>query len=113
MWDMRRNLDPRPMPNRKSVIRILFRDQPPACRRWWLIVSPEEGVDLCSTDPGFDVDLYVNCDLRCLTAIWVGLSNVSSETESGALELIGDSRLTASMQSWLGLSPFAPEPKRV
>ena len=59
MWDMRRNLDPKPMPKRRSTIQFLYPELPATHRAWWLIVTPGEGADLCSVDPGFDVDLYV------------------------------------------------------
>ena len=72
MWDMRRNIDPTPMPARRCVIQIVYPDLPPARRNWWLMVEPGEDVDLCSVDPGFDVDLYVVTDLRTMTAIWMG-----------------------------------------
>ena len=57
MWDMRRNIDPRPMPRRRNTIQVIFTDLPDVRRNWWLIVQPGEDVDLCSVDPGFDVDL--------------------------------------------------------
>jgi len=40
---------------------------PPGQRSWWLVVDPNADVDLCSIDPGFDVDLYVSTDLRTMT----------------------------------------------
>ena len=46
-------------------------------RNWWLIVEPGEEVDLCSVDPGFDVDLYVVTDLRTMTEIWMGYTTVA------------------------------------
>ena len=76
MWDMRRNLDPSPMPPRHSVIEFCYPELPSAQRSWWLLVDPNEGVDLCSIDPGFDVDLYVAADLRTMTAIWMGYDTV-------------------------------------
>lgn len=69
MWDMRRNLNPKPMPARQSVVQFAYPELPPARRSWWLLVDPKDGVDLCSIDPGFDVDLYVTVDLRTMTAI--------------------------------------------
>ncbi len=39
-------------------------------------------VDLCWSDPGFDVDLYVSTDLRTMTAIWMGLTTVQKEREN-------------------------------
>src|SRR4051794_9263399 len=55
MWDMRRNLDPGPMPRRRCIIQVIFGDLPAARKNWWLIVEPDQNVDLCSVDPGFDV----------------------------------------------------------
>lgn len=111
MWDMRRNLDPTPIPPRRVVIQFLYRDVPPGKQKWWLIVDNGEA-DLCWTDPGFDVDLYVVSDLRAVTAIWMGIATVQGEVEAGRLELMGDKDVANSMQHWLGLSPFAAVPKR-
>lgn len=113
MWDMRRNLVPRPMPDRRCVIHFLYPELPAPKRRWWLIVAPGLEVDLCSVDPGHDVDLYVVTDLRTMTAIWMGLATVGAEVAAGRLRLAGDPRLACTMGTWLGLSPFAAEKKRV
>jgi DNA-binding HxlR family transcriptional regulator len=113
MWDMRRNLDPRPLPERRVVISFRFTDLPKARRDWWLLITPEAGADLCSVDPGFDVDLYVATDLRSMTAIWMGYETVKSAQKAGRMTLTGDRKLAAAMQGWLGLSPFAKEKKLV
>jgi DNA-binding HxlR family transcriptional regulator len=107
MWDMRRNLDPIPLPKRRSVIHFQYPELPAAQRSWWLLVGPSGAVDLCSVDPGFDVDLYVSTDLRTMTAIWMGLDNVRAAQGAQRLMLTGDRRLAVDMQAWLGLSPFA------
>lgn len=107
MWDMRRNLDPSPMPRRKSVIQFIYAEQAPSWRNFWLIVEPKEPVDLCSVDPGFDVDLYVNADLRTMTAIWMGVESLASAQRAKRVNLVGDTQLAKHMHSWLGLSPFA------
>jgi DNA-binding HxlR family transcriptional regulator len=111
MWDMRRNLNTTPMPARRSVVEIVYPELPSAQRRWWLIVDPGTGVDLCKIDPGFDVDLYVSADLRSMTAIWLGLDTVRAAVASHRMVLTGSRQLGASMQTWLGLSPFARERK--
>ncbi|MCX7356405.1 MAG: helix-turn-helix domain-containing protein [Alphaproteobacteria bacterium] len=110
MWDMRRNLNPTPLPQRRSVIQFMFRGLPSATRAYWLVVDPPGEVDLCSTDPGFDVDLYVSTDLRTMTAIWMGLTTVAKEGDK--IVLTGSRDIADKMQAWLGLSPFAAEPKR-
>lgn len=111
MWDMRRNLNTTPMPRTRSVVQFVYHDLSAAQRSWWLIVDPEDGVDLCSVDPGFDVDLYVSVDLRTMTAIWMGLDTVRAAVGSERMMLTGNRQLASAMQVWLGLSPFAKEQK--
>jgi DNA-binding HxlR family transcriptional regulator len=112
MWDMRRHLKPEPLPPRRCTIQFQYPELSEARRNWWLVV--EQGkVDLCGFDPGFGIDLLVRGPLRCMTAIWMGLSTVSREREAGSLELDGDPAIAKAMQQWLGLSPFAREQRRV
>src|SRR6476620_1396876 len=111
MWDVRRNINPDPMPKRRVVIQFQFRELPAGHRSWWLLVHPEAGVDLCAIDPGFDVDLYVSTDLRTMTAIWMGLDDIRSALRSERLMLTGDRQLAASVEAWFGLSTFSKERK--
>ena len=110
MWDMRRNLNPTPLPDRRTVIQFLYHELPASKRFWWLVVENRGEVDLCWSDPGFDVDLYVSTDLRTMTAIWMGLTTIKKESEK--ITFTGDRDIANKMQSWLGLSPFAIEQKR-
>ena len=111
MWDMRRTLDPTPLPPRKCTISFLYPELESAKRSWWLVIDGGK-VDLCSTNPGFDIDLYVRSSLRSMTSIWMGLSTVDEEIAARQLELIGDKEIAKSMQVWLKLSPFAKETNR-
>ena len=113
MWDIRRNINPTPMPRQRSVIQVIFTDLAEAQKNWWLIVQPEEGVDLCSVDPGFDVDLYLSTDLRTLTEIWMGYTAVAQAKDKGKLTITGNRQLEASLKSWFSLSPFAKYARRV
>ncbi len=107
MWDMRRNLRVDLMPQRRVVVHFIYEDLPPAKGNWWMLTDPEKGADLCSDDPGFDVDLFVRCDLKTMTAIWMGLDTVQRAVAEDRLLLVGDNDVSSSMQDWLGLSPFA------
>ncbi len=107
MWDMRRNINTKPMPQRRSTIQVIFSDLQEARRNWWLIVEPDADVDLCSVDPGFDVDLYLVSDLRTMTEIWMGYTTVAQTKSTGRLVITGNRQLEANLQTWLGLSPFA------
>ncbi len=110
MWDMRRNLNPTPLPGRRTVIQFSYPELAQSKRRWWLVIEPPGLVDLCSFDPGFDIDLYVSTDLRTMTAIWMGITTVEKERDK--IALAGTRDIADKMQLWLGLSPFAVEPKR-
>jgi len=113
MWDMRRSLQLRALSSTRQVIQFDYTDLTAGQRHWWLIVESEGEVDLCSVNPGFDVDLLVETDLRSMTSVWMGLSSINDEIGANRLALDGDPSLANNMQQWLGLSPFAPESKRV
>ncbi len=112
MWDMRRSLDLSALPPRRCTIQFLYRELPTSQQQWWLVVDGGK-VDLCNFDPGYELDLLVSSSLRSMTAIWMGLTTVKHETDSGSLEVSGDPALGRAMQKWLGLSAFAHEPRRV
>ncbi|WP_342644184.1 winged helix-turn-helix transcriptional regulator [Rhodoligotrophos ferricapiens] len=112
MWDMRRNLNPQPLPPKRCTIQFQYPELPPSRQNWWLVIDAGQ-VDLCGFDPGFEVDLLVTGSLRSMTAIWMGLTVVRQEVEAGRLSLDGDPRIARAIQQWLGLSPFAAEPRRV
>lgn len=111
MWDMRRNLNPEPLPKRRVTIEFTYPEQPSSKRRWWLVIEPDGEVDLCWADPGFPVDLHVSSSLRSMTAVWMGLTTVQREKANIRIE--GDREVARSMQAWLGLSPFAVQKKLV
>ena len=107
MWNMRRKINPDPMPQRRSTIQIIYRDLPPQSRNWWLIIEPGKDADLCSVDPGYDVDLYITTDLSTMTEVWMGYRAIASAIEDGGLVLVGNRELEATFQTWLGASRYA------
>ena len=113
MWDMRRNLNADSLPDERCVIQFLYSDLPASKKNWWLVIEPDGEVDLCWADPGFDTDLYVTTDLHTMTAIWMGVETVRKARRDDNLTLVGDKNLAKTMQTWLGLSPFATQKKLV
>jgi hypothetical protein len=111
MWDMRRGVSTASFPNRKCTVKFTYPGLSAARGSWWIVVD-EGAVDLCSVDPGYDVDLYVRAGLRNMTAVWMGISTLKAEIEAGKIELTGDKDLARSMHNWLGLSAFASEKSR-
>lgn len=112
MWDMRRNINPDPLPSRRCTIQFLYPELPAPQRSYWLVV--ESGtVDLCSFDPGYDIDLLVTSSLKTMTSIWMGLTRLGPEVDAGRIRLDGDPVVGRAMQQWLKLSPFSQIVRRV
>lgn len=107
MWDIRRNINPEPLPRSRSTMQFIFNDRPAVERNYWLVVEPSKEVDLCTVDPGFDIDLYVSTDLRTMTEIWLGYTTIAAAKDSGRLVLTGSRQLQAELRLWLKLSVFA------
>jgi DNA-binding HxlR family transcriptional regulator len=107
MWDMRRRLNLDPLPRRRWVVHFQYPERPASERSWWLIVAPGEPVDLCSVDPGYDVDLYITSDLRTMTAIWMGYETIRTAVAAERMTLVGDRELKDNVHVWLGLSSLA------
>lgn len=112
MWDMRRNLDPRPFPEQRCTVHFQYPEISGAFQNWWLVVE-KATVDMCSFDPGYEIDLLVSGSLRSMTSVWMGVSNLAQEISAGKLSVEGDPRLVKAMPLWLGLSPFAKDVRRV
>jgi DNA-binding HxlR family transcriptional regulator len=106
MWDIRRNVRRiAELPDR-FVVQFEFKDAPDGKRQHWLIMTEQE-IDLCHFDPGFEVDVFLETDLRTMTAVWMGWRDLSSATASDELSIHGNQRLTAMTPRWLGLSRLA------
>jgi DNA-binding HxlR family transcriptional regulator len=111
MWDMRRRLDPDPLPSRRCTLHFHYPELAQG-GHWWLVIDDGK-VDLCGFDPGYDIDLYIRTSLKTMTAIWLGLTSVHKELATERLELDGSKQFARSIDKWLGLSAFASEKKRV
>ena len=108
MWDIRRNVVGRASPpDRRYVAEFQLSGVPISRRRYWLVF--ENGVvDLCYRNPGFDVNLFVEANLKALTQIWLGHVPIDQAVREGRLHLDGSRRDVAAFRSWFALSMFAP-----
>ncbi|BFM10660.1 helix-turn-helix domain-containing protein [Simiduia litorea] len=111
MWNVRRKVDLSPFATAKKVIQFVFTELGKDKRNFWLIYKPGCTVDLCTKDPGFDVDLYVKAELKALTSVWIGLSELTDELKHQKIILLGDHILAASINQWMVRSDFAPKQK--
>ncbi len=107
MWKIRSKIDLLQLPKRKSVIQFILKDPPHETANYWLVAKPGEETDLCYTDPKFDVDLFVVCELRALTAAWMGHSTFETEINGGTISLTGHDLMARTLTKWLMRSSFA------
>jgi DNA-binding HxlR family transcriptional regulator len=113
MWDIGRNLDIDPPPPVRKILKFQFPEVTNRSANYWLVVTPDCAVDVCSIDPGHDVDLYVTSELRALTAVWMGMMPLQSALTSEQVRITGEPRLVQALPTWLRLSSFAPVERMV
>ena len=110
MWYVRRKIDTDALPQRRIVIRFHFTDAPQGENSFWLIAKPGAAVELCLSDPGFDVDLYVDTEIPILTGAMMGRCSLAGEIDRDRIRLVGAPLLSRTIGKWLILSRFAATP---
>ena len=105
MWDFHRTLNIEELPDGEVVFCINFSDQS-ANKTWWVVVK-DKIVDLCTEDPGKDVDLFITGTLPGIAEAWMGDIEISKAVKSGAIILTGASHLTNSATQWFPVSRHA------
>ncbi len=104
MWNIRRQIDVSKLPARRNVVRFNFSDATSPASTYWVITKPGEDVELCASDPGFDVDLFVETSVRVFTGVYLGRMSYERELDNGTLFLSGDQRLARTLRDWLVFS---------
>lgn len=108
LWDVRRNLRPGGLGQHPVTVQFVFRGLPVKRRFYWLVVDAHD-VDLCVRDPGRDVDVTVEADLRALTQVWMGDSRFTDALADGRITLRGPGALTRRFPGWFGQNPHFAE----
>lgn len=106
MWDMRRSVDPAQFPERRVVVQFHYTDAPQGARDWWLVSKSRE-IDLCLSDPGYDVDLLTRSSLAAMTAVWTCQRPFRDAERRGDIEVTGDPRLAKKLPDWLRASQLS------
>ncbi len=109
MWNLRRRVAFDRLPARRLVAHFNFGGVPPdrrGPRTFWLILAPPDA-DLCVTDPGFEVDLYVEADLATFARVWLGDLDFATALRDRKIELHGSRDLVRGFPSWWLRSTFA------
>jgi len=106
LWAMERGSHPDAFGARRSVVQLTFRERPRRWRHYWF-VGENGATQLCITDPGFEVDLYLTTTLRDMIYIWRGDLPLDTALTDGRLEAIGTARATSALSRWLARSRLA------
>jgi DNA-binding HxlR family transcriptional regulator len=111
MWDLRRRIALERLPEQRLCVRFDYRGVPVRqLRTFWLILERNEA-DVCSKDPGFEVDLFVDAELSAFTRVWLGDISFAQALQRGAIRLSGERRWMQAFPSWLLLSSLAQVPR--
>lgn len=113
MWNVRRRIALDRLPPKLIVVCFVFEGLPSGHDgpgTFWLLLE-RSGAELCVTDPGFAVDLYVEADLAAFSHVWLGDLPFAKALQSGAVRLIGPPELVRALPSWLLLSHLAGVPR--
>lgn len=101
MWKMRNLIHQEALPNRQTVIQFHFNDPELDYDTYWALIRPGMPIEICSTIPGFDIDLYIETDRISLSSILLSRTTIARELESGRLFLSGDALLAKTIGNWL------------
>lgn len=121
MWDMRRSVDAKQFPERRIVIQFFYRDAPKGSHDWWLISentgsentdsesadSKNNEIELCLNDPGHEVDIFIECSLETITAVWICEIKFNDAVRNGDIKVMGEPKLKGKLQDWLCASPLS------
>jgi len=113
MWNIRRRIQVERLPAQHVVVRFDYRGIPSghrSPRTYWLELDRPE-VDLCVSDPGFEVDLYVDADLAAMAKVWLGDLSLASVLRSKEVRITGPRKLVGDFQSWFPRSAYAAVPR--
>lgn len=105
MWDIQRRIQVNSLPDGETVFCFIF-DDLNQYKNWWLVIHDDD-VDVCTENPGKDVDLYIRTTLRNLVEIWEGDIEIKVAQRKQLLKTQGNKQLAKTMPDWLGINPYA------
>lgn len=105
MWDFHRSLNTSELPDGETVFSVNFSGLN-AHSKWWL-VAKDNVVDLCTDDPGKEVDLYISSTLPALAEVWMGDMDVSAAVKADDVMLTGAAHLMRTASQWFPKSRYA------
>ncbi len=104
MFYLERSVDPTQLPGDETVVRFRFTNLT-GQRDWWLLIEGDN-VQICTTPPAREVDVYFTTTSRTMHDVWMGDRTYRDARDSGDLIIEGDPGLTRNVSRWLRPSAF-------
>jgi len=104
MWSLRRMIRVDALPDERVVVTFRFRGH--AYRLYWLLLKRPD-VDLCLSDPGYDVNLEIDGTVAALARVCLGHVLLLHAMRDGEVIVYGAPRHRNALPSWLGVTRFA------
>ena len=101
MRDLQRRLQTEYLPDGQTVICFMFGELT-KYETWWLLVDGDV-VDLCTEDPGKEVDLYINASVRTIVEVWEGDLDMRAALREERIKAHGSRHLIKTMPDWFGI----------
>ena len=105
MRDFQRRLQTGQLPDGETVLCFTFSELEQH-KSWWLVVREGE-TDLCTENPGKEVDLYINSGVRDLVEVWRGDLDIKKALRNKQVRTHGNSHLAKTLPDWLGICLYA------
>jgi len=105
MCEIQRRLDTGELPDGETVLCFIF-EELTRFKSWWIVVG-DNGVDLCTKNPGKDVDLYISSTVRTMVEIWEGDLGLKSALRKQLIRTNGNHQLARTLPAWFGICLYA------
>ena len=105
MVDLQRRLQTDHLPDGETVLCFTFNELE-TFKTWWMVACKKE-VDLCTENPGKEVDLYINSGVRDMVKVWRGDLTLRKALREKLIRTQGNTHLIRSMPDWLGICLYA------
>ncbi|NNL35500.1 MAG: helix-turn-helix transcriptional regulator [Silicimonas sp.] len=106
MRKMRKILDSDALPDRRVVIQFHFAEDL-EYDTYWVLANPGAPIEICTSIPGYDIDLFVETTAMSLVAYLLGRTTIAREKDLGELFLSGDAVLSRTIEQWLPQGEYA------
>ncbi len=110
MWDIRRGINPAGIPAApRQVSKFCFTDAASTRRLWWLVCDGGD-IDLCHKDPGHEIDLQIETDVRTLTDVWMAQLGLDAALRDERIRLDGTRVQRDAFRHWFTLNKLTHMP---